>query len=64
MAPTPPNEAPMAKASSFMLRVLMPGMAFGGDFVLADGHPGTADARILQADHQITMEISTSARNR
>ena len=45
----PPNEAPMAKASSLMRVVLMP-IARAASLVLADRLPGAADARILQAE--------------
>ena len=44
---TPPKDAPMAKASSFMLRGVDAHRA-RGDLVLADRLPGAADARILQ----------------
>ena len=43
----PPNDAPIANASSFMLRGVDAHRA-GGDLVLADRLPGAADARVLQ----------------
>jgi hypothetical protein len=45
-----------------MLRVLMP-HGLGGDLVLADRHPGAADARILQA-LDTKMISSASARKK
>ena len=44
----PPNEAPMAKASSLTRCVLMP-IARAAISSFADRHPGAADARVLQA---------------
>ena len=45
---TPPKLAPMAKASSLMLRGVDAHRA-RRDLVLADRLPGAADARVLQA---------------
>ena len=52
----------MPKASSFMLRVF-DAHRLGGDLVLADRHPGAADAERSRR-WQITTLMTTSARNR
>ncbi len=60
---TPPNEAPMREGQQLHVAGV-DAHRLGGDFVFADGHPGAADARVLQAQMNTQITISAARRNR